>query len=228
MYRAEDKYSCSNNELFLLQSRIDSILQADSNQYSPEGYSIISLYFDDLYDTHFQDAIDGNSIRRKYRIRIYNNSFDTIKLEVKFKQYNRVMKKSKTISYSDMCTLLDGNPIDCTNSPDDPATLFNFAIKESCLRPKVIVAYERKAYVFSSGNVRITFDRNIRSSNLIQKFGNPDLIYDFPDERNAILEVKYDEFLPGFIAQLLELGNMQQISYSKYRICREVYTKENI
>lgn len=226
MYRVEDKYACSMNELFLLQSRIDTILQADSNQYSADGYSIISVYFDDLYDTHLQDTIDGNSQREKYRIRIYNNSFNTIKLEVKFKQYNRILKKSKSISQSDMRALLSGTPIDCDNSLEDPATLFNIAIKERGLQPKVIVTYERKAYVFPSGNVRITFDRNIRSSNSIDNFGNPNLTYDVPDERNAILEVKYDEFLPGFIAQLLELGNMQQISYSKYRICREIYTKE--
>lgn len=223
MYRVEDKYACSINELYLLQSRINTILQADSNQYSADGYSIFSIYFDDIYDTHLQDTIDGNSQREKYRIRIYNNSFNTIKLEVKYKQYNRILKRSKNISQSDMLTLLSGNPIDCNNSLEDPATLFNLAIKERGLRPKVIVAYERKAYVFPSGNVRITFDRNIRSSNSIDNFGNPLLIYDVPNERNAILEVKYDEFLPGFIAQLLELGNMQQISYSKYRICREIY-----
>ena len=227
MFRVEDKYACSASELFLLQSRIDTVLKADANQYSQDGYSIISVYFDDLYDRHLQDTIDGNSKREKYRIRIYNNSFDTIKLEVKYKQYNRILKKSKTISYSDMNSLLQGNPIACTNLPDDPATLFNMGIQNRGLRPKVIVAYERKAYVFPSGNVRITFDRNIRSSNLIHMFGNDELSYDFPESPNAILEVKYDEFLPGFIAQLLELGNMQQTSYSKYRICREIYTKEN-
>ena len=41
------------------------------------------------------------------------------------------------------------------------------------------------------------------------------------DETDRILEVKYDELLPGFIARLLEFGNMNQISYSKYRLGRE-------
>ena len=36
-----------------------------------------------------------------------------------------------------------------------------------------------------------------------------------------MLEVKYDEFIPGFLLQLLELGNMQQSAYSKYQLCRE-------
>ena len=31
-----------------------------------------------------------------------------------------------------------------------------------------------------------------------------------------ILEVKYDEFLPDTIAQLLEIGSLQQTTFSKY------------
>lgn len=223
MYRVEDKYVCSSMDLFLLQAKIGTILESDSNQNSEDGYSVISVYFDDLYDTHLRDTIDGNSVREKYRIRIYNNSFDVIKLEVKYKRYNRVAKKSKTITFEQMQSLLMGRQISDSASMDDPATLFNIAMEKRGLRPKVIVAYERKAYVFGPGNVRITFDRNIRSSDNVGTFGKADIIYDVPREYNSVLEVKYDEFFPNFIAGLLELGNMQQLPYSKYRLCREMY-----
>lgn len=223
MYRAEDKYVCSDAELYLLQARVDAILKTDRNQGSMDGYSVISVYFDDLHDTHLHDTIDGNSVREKYRIRIYNHSLDVIKLEVKSKRYNRVTKKSRMITPMQMQLLLSGKCISDGASLEDAATLFNIAIKERGLRPKVTVAYERKAYVFEPGNVRITFDRNIRASNRIDALGQADLIYDIPRAQNAVLEVKYDEFLPGFIAGLLELGNMQQTSFSKYQICRNVY-----
>ena len=85
MYRVEDKYCCSPNEMFLLQRRIGAVLRPDANESNPEGYSIISLYFDDLEDSCLQDTLDGNERRNKYRIRIYNNSLDMIKLEVKEK-----------------------------------------------------------------------------------------------------------------------------------------------
>ena len=42
----------------------------------------------------------------------------------------------------------------------------------------MIVAYERKAYIYEPRNVRITFDRNIRASNQIELFGNKNCIYD--------------------------------------------------
>mgnify|MGYP002510774277 CR=1 FL=1 len=52
-----------------------------------------SIYFDDLFDSYLNDTIGGNCKREKYRIRIYNHSWEVIKLEVKYKKYNYVMKK---------------------------------------------------------------------------------------------------------------------------------------
>ena len=46
--------------------------------------------------------------------------------------------------------------------------------------------------------------------------------YDFFVEQDKIIEMKYDEFMPEFILQLLELENMQQIAYSKYRFKNSV------
>ena len=36
-----------------------------------------------------------------------------------------------------------------------------------------------------------------------------------------VLEVKYDEFLPDPVRQLLALETLQRTSYSKYYICRQ-------
>ena len=49
------------------------------------------------------------------------------------------------------------------------------------------------------------------------------LSYGFLEGQDYILEIKYDEFLPQFIPQLMETGCLRQVSYSKYRICRERY-----
>lgn len=223
VYRVEDKYNCSEEELYILQRRLEGVLKADNNESHPQGYSIISLYFDDMQDTCLWDTLDGVEFRDKYRIRIYNNSLDTIKLEVKSKKDSRIFKKSKTITKDQMNQLIRGECIEDSLSMDDPATLFNLAIRTRGLRPKVIVAYERKAYIFEPGNTRITLDRNVRASNRIEDFGKDNISYDFLNEYDKVLEVKYDEFIPGFLLQMLELGNMQQTSYSKYQLCRAVY-----
>lgn len=221
MYRVEDKYMCTERDMLLLQSRVKVIMNTDT--YSNNAsYRVTSLYFDDYEDSHLSDAEEGVSHRTKYRIRKYNDSLETIKLEVKYKAYNRVFKKSKTISIDAAKKLIAGECIDDENmSMDNPVTLFNLAIKQNCLKPKVIVDYDRCAYTFSPGNVRITFDRNIRFNNNIYGFLENSSAYTMLRDVNRILEIKYDEFMPGFIAQLMESGNMNQISYSKYKLCRE-------
>lgn len=221
MYRVEDKYNCTDAELVLLQSRMEAVLKPDVNEGGPEGYRITSLYFDDFCDSCLQDTVDGVNRRNKYRIRIYNDSLDVIKLEVKTKRDNRILKRSKTITRAQMERLMRGECIEDSASEWDPATLFNLAVRTQGLRPKVIVAYERKAYVYEPGNVRITFDRNVRASGCVEDFGKKNRSYDFLREYDKVLEVKYDEFIPGFLLQLLETGSMQQSAYSKYQLCRE-------
>lgn len=221
MYRVEDKYNCSETELYMLQARMEAVLRPDDNECGPEGYRIESLYFDDITDSCLHDTLDGVNRRSKYRIRIYNGSLDVIRLEVKSKKDNRILKRSKSISRAQMESLMRGECIEDSASLEDPATLFNLEVQTQGLRPKVIVAYERKAYVYGPGNVRITFDRNVRASSLVEAFGQKNISYDFLREYDKVLEVKYDEFIPDFLLQLLEPGNMQQSAYSKYQLCRE-------
>lgn len=223
MYRVENKYCCSETDFLELQGRIGNVLASDTNECGEHGYSVISLYFDDWEDSCFQDTLNGREIRDKYRIRIYNNCLEEIRLEVKRKKDCRVSKASRRISEKQLYRLMNGQCIEDERSAQDPATLFNLAIQMCGLKPRIIVAYERKAYVFDAGNTRITFDRNIRASNWIEQFGQKSINYDFLHGHNAVLEVKYDEFIPDFVLQLLELGNLQQSSYSKYQLCRELY-----
>ena len=86
MYRVEDKFSCSEAEMFLLKTRLQSVLDTDTNQRNKAGYQITSVYFDDYWDSCLQEAIDGVKERCKYRIRIYDDKFDVIKLEIKYKK----------------------------------------------------------------------------------------------------------------------------------------------
>lgn len=221
MYRVEDKYICSEIDMLLLQSRVKIVMNSDSYSRG-SSYRVTSLYFDDYDDSHLSDSEEGVSHRNKYRIRVYNGVVDVIKLEVKYKAYNRVCKMSRTINKEDAKKLIAGECIDDNEvSIENPVTLFNLAIKQDFLKPRIIVEYDRSAYTFSPGNVRITFDRNIRTSREIQGFLDNQCSYEMLREGNRVLEIKYDEFLPKFIAQLLENGNMIQTSYSKYKLCRE-------
>ena len=96
---------------------------------------------------------------------------------------------------------------------------------ENGLAPKVIVAYERTPFVYVPGNVRITFDRNIGSTTELDGFFRENLpLRPVMPMGKHVLEVKYDEFLPDFLYDVMNLGSLRQSAYSKYYLCRK-FTK---
>ena len=95
-------------------------------------------------------------------------------------------------------------------------------MKTQQLRPQVLVSYVREPYVYGAGNVRVTFDSNIRTSLFRRDLADgpiPDIsAADSPGA--AILEVKFDAFLPEIIRSLLQTGTLRQQAFSKYGACR--------
>lgn len=222
IYRVEDKYLLPRNDYYDLQERLRTVMETDSNAGPTGTYTISSLYYDDIEDTDYHETLAGNPHRCKHRVRIYNDSLDTIHLEVKTKQYSRIAKVSDTITREELTDLMQGRTIAWGTYRDDARSVFNEHILSRHLEPKVIVTYERTAFVNEPGNARITFDTNVRASNNVMHFGDPDLTCDHLAE-DYILEVKYDQFLPDHIRQILETNTMFRESYSKYARCREIY-----
>lgn len=223
-YRSEIKFKVSDFDLIRIKNRLYPLMQLDSYQ-GPNGYSIRSLYFDDIYDSCTAEKENGILYRKKYRIRIYNNQLDYIRLEKKTKYGNMSKKTMQPLSMSDYEALLSGNT-DCLHAilfRNKGCLLEEFILKILFEKysPKCIVEYERFAFTEKTGNVRITFDRNIAGSNQIANFFDSGL-FTVPvmPENHHILEIKYDELLPHYILQALDLGCLQRYSFSKYYITR--------
>ena len=92
------------------------------------------------------------------------------------------------------------------------------------MMPKTIVTYERVPLVYSGGNVRITFDRRITSSEDLRHF----LTADYTERPvlppgQSILEVKWDELMPGFIRENLKMEDLHWLAFSKYFLCRTIH-----
>ena len=95
-------------------------------------------------------------------------------------------------------------------------------MKTETLRPRTTVDYVREPFLYSPGNVRVTFDSQIESAGADENFLEPHAA--IPAARGKIvLEVKYDRYLPVLVAGLLDLGNFRAAAFSKYAICRMVY-----
>ena len=220
-FRNELKYICSEGELIQIHSRVQMLCDADAH-VGPEGiYNIRSIYFDDLQNRYFFENENGTDPREKFRIRTYNASDSRITLECKKKERSMTHKDSCQLSKEQYQKILDGS----LSASDVNSTLlekFYLIQEQRHLQPKVIVAYERTPFVYTFGNVRITFDRNIGSSTDISAFFDPYLPVRpiLPLGKN-ILEVKYDELLPNFLYDAMSLGSLRQTTFSKYYLCRK-------
>ena len=220
MYRVENKYLVSDVDLEVLRARLNVVMSADVHQ-SGSCYEIRSIYFDDLWETCMDENDAGVDDRRKYRIRTYGSESAPIKMEVKEKLNGFTLKNSCNLSLSELEALVSGN---CLLNFDSRKALNQMLIQMRLkeMRPKVIIVYERTAFVHPAGNVRITFDRNIMATDRIDSF-----LYERVEgcvpvlpKGMHVLEVKYDEFLPDFIANQLELGKLRQTAFSKYYLGR--------
>lgn len=221
--RHEEKFLCSSRQLYLIESRIKNFLKLDENQQG-DRYVIRSIYFDTNTDRFYEESLQGLSERDKYRIRIYNLSDSVIKLEKKT-TINQLKKKSTSFLRRDEVDniLKNNNRNDLYTANDNVVNGFLKLQTTEMLLPKVVVEYERKAYVNNIGNVRITMDSNLRASWEVDHFFESNLV-EIPvlSEDKGILEVKYNEILPGYLVRILNLGFLQQISFSKYVLCRNV------
>lgn len=222
IYREEFKYICSDYELTEAGRRLSAILPYDSHQ-TEDCYHIRSLYFDTYDDRLFYENEAGIDDRSKYRIRIYNCSDNRISFEIKQKLHERVKKESCPLSKESCLSFIHGNfP---SRAPCDSTVMNRIYLEYAMhrLRPVLIVDYERTAFTFPAGNVRITFDRNISISKQIDGFFDPALpLVPVLEPHTHVLEVKYDELLPDFIAQTLEIGSLQRTSFSKYYLGRQL------
>ena len=97
-----------------------------------------------------------------------------------------------------------------------------YEMTNKILRPKVIVDYVREPFIHPNGNVRITFDKDLRSGLHSTDLFCRDLnMVRALSESFIILEVKFDEFLPNPIRNALQLGSLHCQAISKYVICRK-------
>jgi len=205
----------------MLRVRLTGLLSLDSH-VGPEGmYSIRSLYFDDYNDRCYRENEAGTDPREKFRIRIYNHSSERISLELKRKVRGKTQKRSCPLT-KEQCLLLMEGKIPRAEA-DAPALLQKLALQmqTALLRPKVIVEYDRVPFVYPFGNVRVTFDENIRSSDRMDLFLEKELpARPIMPSGQHVLEVKFDEYLPDVVYRTIQMEDLQQTAYSKYYLCR--------
>lgn len=204
--------------------RVGGLLEKDPHVNCDGHYLIRSLYFDDIYDSCVWDTLAGAEPRSKFRIRYYESDTSYIMLEKKWKTRGMTLKEYCSIGIDECRDFMEGQiPILDETASAQKKKMFA-EIQMRALKPKLIVSYERIPYVYSGGNVRITFDRNLSSSNQLERFLEGDYISRpvFP-AGHSIMEVKWDEVMPRHIKEVMLIENLEWIAFSKYYMCRKYH-----
>ncbi len=220
-FRHEAKHIINLMDYYCISQRLRAVCKLDKNAKKDRRYHIRSLYFDSIEDTALREKMDGLIYRDKYRIRIYDLSDETIRLEKKSK-INGLCNKRQTKLTKKECESIIKGDISWMSKSKDPLILDFYAnIKSRRLRPKTIVDYNREAYVYPYGNVRITFDSNIKSGVYQVNLFDENLpTVPVNSDSTLLMEVKFDEFLPDVIRDIIQSNERKTTAYSKYSSCR--------
>ena len=218
-FRHEIKHEINHHDMLILRQRLQAVMKPDSNAVNGK-YEIRSLYFDNLDDKALREKLNGVNIREKYRIRLYNNDTSMINLERKFKHGGLGYKDSAALTPEQALSIANGDVSWMATSTDEVILGFYTRIRNEGLAAKVIVDYTREPFVFAPGNVRVTLDYNIRTGLACTDFLNPDCVTIPIKDSPSILEVKWDNYLPDVIRDIVQLDGRRNAAFSKYAVCR--------
>lgn len=224
-YRHEYKYPLTHGQILIESAKISAVAQKDAHVGEAGFYNIRSLYFDDYDNSCYKDNENGVDDREKYRIRIYNHSVERITLELKQKIRGKTSKRSCPLTLLQCRKLIEGGIPDDIKPDQQVLHRLAYLMAVRLMRPAIIVDYDRVPYVYrlEDANVRVTFDSNIMSAGDVSSFLN-DKIYGrgVLPVGQALMEVKFDSFLPDEIYSLLQLDGLNASTFSKYHLCRRL------
>ncbi|MCR5000183.1 MAG: polyphosphate polymerase domain-containing protein [Lachnospiraceae bacterium] len=221
VFRNELKYVITHSEADILKDRLKYFLEPDSHA-GEEGYSIRSLYFDDIDNSAYEQKIMGVFARKKWRIRIYNGTDGRIALERKIKNGNYIYKEAALLTRGEYDMIMSGMYGFLLKRDDSLCREFYTELMCNLLRPRVIVDYDRYPLIAKEGTVRVTFDSHLHAA-----VGSLDIfdgtLAQLPamDEGCEVMEVKYTEYLPYKVRDVIRPMEREYVAFSKYVACFE-------
>ena len=218
--RHEYKHSLNYGDYIVLRDRLRRIMSRDAHADENGEYRVRSLYFDTPGDKALREKIDGVDKREKFRIRRYIGGGEYLNLEKKSKAHGMCYKRSARITSEEITAIQAGDLKWMASDGRDLIRELYTKMRSEQLKPKTVVDYIREPFICKAGNVRITFDRDIRTGLYSTDFMSDVLPTVKAGNEIVLLEVKYDQFIPEYISDVLQLGTRMASACSKYALCR--------
>jgi hypothetical protein len=237
--RLEYKYLIPVSMMEQIRNELIPYMNVDKYAGEKNEYTVRSIYFDTPRMRYYFEKVEGQKIRKKVRLRSYNEYQPDKKvfLEIKRKNQGYIYKHRSIIQLKDADTFFqEHNPEDYiintgTNGTSlEDAKMFLFYMKHENLRPSILITYDREPYTGKfTKDLRITFDKNLRFLTHVDHyrlFEETDM--NFALEGKTILEVKFRKSFPDWLRILLSRFSLQRMALSKYVICLEGDKRNNI
>ena len=180
--RQEKKYTFTRGQL----NNIEHKLISSGFKLNHAHNYVHNIYFDNYLTSGASESVEGDAIRKKYRLRWYNENNNFV-LESKVRLSSSGYKNKKQINSSTL---------------NDAVKEVEFITKRQAI---IQNSYYRRYYI--KNNVRVTLDDNL-------KFSLP-LSNVYKNSKHCVMEVKYKtEFISLF--NELNQNNFQLTKFSKY------------
>ncbi len=220
--RQEKKFLISLDQYYELSNRVKEVLKEDKNNRG-EGYTIRSLYFDSIDNRDYLEKENGVELRRKIRLRNYGPGSTFAKLEMKQKQGAMQKKRSLKVSREDAQALISRDYSVLLKYEDPFAAECFWMMNQFCYLPKAVIEYRRKAFIAEENSIRVTFDHHITGTESNMDIFSEKLLQNpLMNTYLAVLEVKFNGFLLGYIKDILKNAGTGELAVSKYCLGRAV------
>ena len=231
--RFEFKYFLPKREMGQMYSVLlrNHLVRDPFLELGQDGYSVNSIYFDSPTLRCYNEKISGMKNRAKLRLRTYGEQLDnpqTIFLEIKRKSDAIVVKDRTFLSIDNYRRAISGEVLHFEKNDRDSDILEEFTVRQRSysMLPLVSVRYKRNPLVSRfDNNLRITFDYDIEAAGA----GS------FTDRKNfnpifrdlAIMEIKYNNILPGWLHKVIQKHELNREAFSKYCYGIDTIKKNN-
>jgi len=230
----EFKYIVPISQMDQLREAIRPYVELDPYAEAMEKheYTVRSVYFDTSRFDYYYEKIDGYKIRKKIRVRGYNQQTgdDTVFMEIKRKFKEPIEKDREKLTFEVMKRLVAGEGAQAYGDVGDEhgvngAGKFLYHVYRNNLKPVVLVTYEREAYYDRyRPEVRMTIDKNLRSTaypSIDDLYSEDKAIPALKDR--FIFEVKFKDNFPGWLRPITGQLGMIRKSASKYVFCIDAH-----
>ncbi len=241
--RHEVKFLVTYRQQVALLEELRPHLQPDAYGDAAGRYLVTSLYYDTPDRKAYWDKVNGYSLRRKVRARVYGDQpvlpATPAYLEIKERVGVRMAKRRLRLSYADAVDfetyvaeaeasspLTQAPPADEQRTDeqrtDEQRTTdeLHYLFAALRLQPTCVISYQRAAWGGHAyyPDLRVTFDTNLRCriDNLSFLSADQGSIHTLLPPGWAILEIKVNQSMPFWLGEILSRHGCTPRRVSKY------------